>query len=562
MIEDLTVRDFALIDSVYVEFLPGFNVLSGETGAGKSILIGSLTFLFGGKAGTDVIRSGSEEARVSGSIYLNPRMKTARDWLSDKGILPEDERIMLRRVLKKNGKSGMWIQDVPVTRAELVEFTSLLVDIHGQHDHQSLLKVDEHRRFLDSFAGIEDEVRSFTESYSQLALLRKSRDEMNSSERERSAKKEILSFAIEEISSAKLLPAEENDLETEEQKLSQYEKLSTYIIQLCDTMGTHQDGIVPSIKKTRLLLESAASIDTGLTALGSRLESSYYEIDDISASLREYRDSLSFDPGRLEQVQERLSKIYKLKKKYGESIPSILEYLEDAKQQLIQLDSWENNRAELEDQIVRREKDIYAKGRELSQKRHEAALRLQAGVESVLSKLGMAGTVFKVHIDLPETRTDVLNSYPWGFDAVEFMISANPGEPVKPLSRIASGGEMSRVMLALKTVLADADDSDTLIFDEIDAGIGGEVALAVGSHLRMLSGKKQVLCITHLASIAARADNQIRIEKKSDGVKTVTSAEVVDGDMRVEEIARMLAGDGFSNASLVHARELLQTLSR
>ena len=236
--------------------------------------------------------------------------------------------------------------------------------------------------------------------------------------------------------------------------------------------------------------------------------------------------------------------------------------LEDAKQQLIQLDSWENNRAELEDQIVRREKDIYAKGRELSQKRHEAALRLQAGVESVLSKLGMAGTVFKVHIDLPETRTDVLNSYPWGFDAVEFMISANPGEPVKPLSRIASGGEMSRVMLALKTVLADADDSDTLIFDEIDAGIGGEVALAVGSHLRMLSGKKQVLCITHLASIAARADNQIRIEKKSDGVKTVTSAEVVDGDMRVEEIARMLAGDGFSNASLVHARELLQTLSR
>ncbi len=561
MIEDLTVRDFALIDTVSIDFMPGFNVLTGETGAGKSILIGSLTFLFGGKAGTDIIRSGAEEARVSGSVFLNPSMRKARNWLAEKGIIPDNDRVMLRRTMRQNGKSGMWIQDLPVTRTELAEFTSILVDIHGQHDHQSLLKVDEHRRFLDSFAGIDDEVRSFSSLYLKLAGCRKSRDELNTSERERSVKKELLSFAIDEISSAKLVPGEENELESEEQKLSQHEKLSSCIVQACEFLA-NQEGIVPLSKRTRAIMESAVAIDPGLASLESRIESAYYELEDISASLRDYRDSLTFDPSRLELVQERLSLIYRLKKKYGDSIPEILDYLDDAQKQLAQLDNWEINRTEIESQIIELEKEIYKAGSILSQKRRKAALELQIGVEAVLASLGMPGTTFRVHIDVPDESSAVRNSYPWGFDSVEFLISANPGEPVRPLARIASGGEMSRVMLALKTVLADADDSDTLIFDEIDTGIGGEVALAVGSHLRTLSQKKQILCITHLASIAARADNQIRIEKKTDGSKTSTSAEVVSGEVRVEEIARMLAGDGYSTASLLHARELLGNLSK
>jgi len=556
MLEDLSVKDFALIDTVSLEFGKGLNILSGETGAGKSILIGSLTFLLGGKAGPDSVRTGTEEARVSGTILLEPNCKQARSWLADKGISPDDDRILLRRTLRSNGKSSTWIQDTPVTRNELSEFTSFLVDIHGQHDHQSLLKVDEHRRFLDSYAGIVDEVSAFTALYITLANKRKTREEMNSSESDRKQKIELLTFAIDEIRKANLKTGEEEELDAEEQRLSQHEKLFSLVDQIAETLSG-SDGTVLSLKKTRATLEAAAGIDAILSASLSRLESSFYEIEDVAETMRQYRDSLTFDPKRLEQIEERLSLIFKLRKKYGTTISEILDYADEAERQLEQFSGWESNQATIDAEISDLEKKIFIAGTSISEKRTKASKSLQEGVESILRTLGMTGTRFLVDLCRRESSETVQNSGPYGFDNIEFMISANPGEPLKPLARIASGGELSRVMLALKTVLADADEAGTLIFDEIDTGIGGEVALAVGGHLKKLSGRKQILCITHLASIAVRADNQIKIEKSIQGCKTITQAFSVSGPTRIEEIARMLAGDGFSAASMQHAEELL-----
>ncbi|HRR02384.1 MAG TPA: DNA repair protein RecN [Treponemataceae bacterium] len=556
MLEDLTVKDFALIDSVSLEFSRGFSILTGETGAGKSILIGSLTFLLGGKASMDLIRTGADEARVSGTIFLEPNARSAREWLSDHGIQPENDRVLLRRALRTNGKSASWIEDTPITRAELVEFTSLLVDIHGQHEHQSLLRIEEHRRFLDAFAGIEDEVRAFTAYYSELAAKRKLRDEMSTSEKERAEKAELLRFAIDEITAAKLSPSEEDDLSAEEQRLSQHEKLFAVLEQLTESLSA-SDGSVPKLNRARSHLETISSIDPSLSPLLSRLESAYYELDDIADSLRQYHAGLAFDPSRLEFIQERLSVIYKLKKKYGATVPDVIAYVESAETQLVQLERWESNRKQVEQEIADLERTVYRAGTLLSEKRRQASEALEKQVEEILGSLGMVSTRFRVQITLREGTDTMQKSGPYGFDTIEFMISPNAGEPLRPLVKIASGGELSRVMLALKTVLSAADEAGTLIFDEIDTGIGGEVALSVGAHLKALSAEKQIICITHLASIAVRADNQIKIEKTVQSGKTVTRAFPVSGTGRVEEIARMLAGDGMSAASVQHAEELL-----
>lgn len=557
MLEDLSIQDFALIDSVTLDFFPGFTILSGETGAGKSILIGALTFLLGGKADLDSIRSGASEARVSGTLLIPETAQSARDWMAEHGITLENNRVLLRRMIRSTGKSAAWIQDTPVTRNELSELTSFVFDIHGQHAHQSLLRVDEHRRFLDAYAGIVDEVSSFSKIYAELAQKKRSLEEMSASDEQRIRKIEVLTFSVEEIHSAKLREGEDAELEGEEQRLSQYEKLHALTEALSDFFHG-PESIVGILKKSRSALASAAGIDASLSALETRLDTAYYEVQDIADELASYTNALAYDPSRLEFIEERLSLIFKLKQKYGETIQHIQQYARDAEMQLEQLRNWEVNKGSLEAEIAELEKEAFRKGRIISAKRAEASERMQQSVEAILRQLGMPGTAFRVAITLKDGNDRIQTSGPYGFDTVEFMISPNPGEPLRPLARIASGGELSRVMLALKTVLADADETSTLIFDEIDTGIGGEVALAVGSHLHGLSQRKQILCITHLASIAVQADNHIKIEKRTDSGKTLTNAYPVAGRSRIEEVARMLAGDGFSAASVQHAEELLQ----
>ena len=556
MLENISVKNIALIDSLFVEFEKGLNVLSGETGAGKSILIGALTLLLGGKTSTDFIRTGTDEAAVSGSFFIGNKHIEALKWLDEHGIEPEDNRVLIRRNLKQNGRSNAWIQSTPVTRNELEDFTSLLVDIHGQHDHQSLFRIAEHRRFLDSFAGINNEVKMFTSLYAELAEKRTELENLNLSEKELAEKQELLQFAIDEITKAKLKEDEKEELEAEEKRLNQFEKLFE-ALNTASQLISDESGIISLTKKAMHNLETAKNCDEELEDLLKRLETGYYELDDISSSIDSYLSKLTFNPERVEQVQERLSLIYKLTKKYGATIHDVLNYAQNAEEQLESLSKREAGKSELEQKIGILQSKLLKLGRILSEKRKEASSKLQKEVEEVLSNLGMPKTKFQVRVDTRLPEGNKLSANPYGFDDIEFMISPNAGEPLRPLAKIASGGELSRVMLALKTVLAEGDEADTLIFDEIDTGIGGEVAVNVASHMKKLSKKKQILCITHLAVIASHADNHIKIEKNTIGQTTKTSAAAVSGKARLEEIARMLAGDELSEASLRHAEELL-----
>ena len=556
MLETISVKNIALIDELSLEFNAHLNVLSGETGAGKSILIGALSFLLGGKVTTDIIRTGAAEAAVSGTFYLANTHPEAAAWLAERSIEPENNRILLRRTLKENGRGSIWIQDTQVSRAELEEFTSFLVDIHGQHDHQSLFKTAEHRRFLDSYAGILNEVREFSLLYTRLAEIKAKLETIRRSEKERTERTDYLSFVIDEIDNARLQPEEDEMLEAEETKLCQYEKLYEQVDTL-QNLCTQEQGIVPQLKRLQHISESVTAIDPTVHEYAERIENSYYEMPDIGEFFSSYLSKLVFDPNRLEQVQERLSFINKLKKKYGATIKDVLAYREASQAELDSLGESEQDKTALEKEVPALEAKLFAAGTALSQKRKAAATELQRKIQDTLTRLGMPKVIFTVQVTASEPNENKQIAGIYGFDSVEFLISTNPGEPVKPLNKIASGGELSRVMLALKTVLAAADEADTLVFDEIDTGIGGEVARTVAEHLKGLANNKQILCITHLAVIAAAADTHIKILKVQSDNTSRTSATTIDGEARIEEIARMLAGDEVSAASRIHAKELL-----
>lgn len=578
MLEDLRIKDFALIDSAEVEFNDGFTVLSGETGAGKSLLIGALTFLLGGKGGVEQIRSGCAMATVSGTFFIDGNLqetensdnidepKNALQWLSLHGIELEDNRILIRRAVKQNGKSAAWIGNTPVTRSELAEFSSFLIDIHGQHEHQSLMKVSEHRKFLDSYAELNPKVEEFTALYTKLVSERKKLSSLLENNKNREEKIEVLSFAVKEIEEAKLKPNEDTELEEEESKLLSFEKLYSEVENITSIMETSGQGILSSLKKIRSSSEQASSLDSKLQPLDSRLESVFYELSDISNEYSNYLHSLVFDPERLAFVQDRQSLIYSLKKKYASSVNSpvseVIKFEEDAKKRLEELTGGEKNLDFLRQEILSLEKSVFSLAKEISAKRKIAAEKMSLEVKKLLQTLGMKDTLFSVNVSDKQGTDLEQKCGPYGIDDVEFLIAANPGTPLQSLAKIASGGELSRVMLALKTVLAQSDSIETLIFDEIDTGIGGEVAVSVGLHLQKLSQKKQVLCITHLASIAVYADNQLKILKSVENGLTHTQVLSVQGENRVLEIARMLSGDAASSESLEHSRAMLLKFSK
>lgn len=577
MLEDLNIKDFALIDSDYLEFTKGFTVLSGETGAGKSILIGALSFLLGGKAEVSQIRAGKKEASVSGTFLLNMQLPVRREipeddepsnaleWLNIHGIEPENSRVLLRRIIRDTGKTAAWIDDTPVTRADLAQFSSFLVDIHGQHEHQSLMKVSEHRKYLDARAGITTDVDAFTKKYAELVQKRKLLAQYNLSDGERMRKLDMMSFAVKEISEAKLKQNEDTELEEEQARLSSYEKIYSDIDSIDQMLSSDDNGVIGLLKKIRRDSSHVTELDKSLSKLDERVESAFYELSDIADEFSSYKGKLVYDPNRLQTVEDRLSLIYNLKKKYASSVNAplseVFSYFEEA-QRYIEENGEGNNRKEiLTAEIKALEKEVLTQAEKLSQARKATAQTLNSEVDSILAKLGMKGTTFTVQINQKAgTEVEQLCG-PYGKDDIEFMISANPGNPPLPLAKIASGGELSRVMLALKTIFARTDGVETLIFDEIDTGIGGEVAVAVGAHIKNLAKNRQIFCITHLASIAVYADNQIKIEKSVSGEITSSNVYPVEGEARVAEIARMLSGDSDTAQSLEHARSLLQKFS-
>ena len=616
MIEELSIRNFALIDSITIPLDSGFTVLTGETGAGKSIIVGSLGFLMGAKADAEVIRSGCDEAGVSALVLVNEQNSDALEWLRQRDISLEDSRLVVRRSVKSNGRSSIFIHNVPVTRSELSGFMGLLFDLHGQHSHESLLRKETHRVYLDRFALLEDEAAAFNRVFIELSEKRKALDSLYRNEKDREGRLELLNYAVTEINKASIRKGEIKELEAETQRLGDFEKLSVQVNAASQALydpdsKTSETSLLNLARIIRAALEDAAAIDNSLSSLQKRMEDLFYEAEDLAAEFRNYRDNLSYDPKRLEEAEERLSLLYKLRKKYRPSSVAdavngmavseeegILAYKNEAEAEIAALSGTEENQDILKTEISRLEKDLFSKAAMLSAKRKDGAKRLSEGITGILSSLGMPKASFSAQVrqktrenaqDSPEAKQDGKSSGksaplvcgPWGADEVEFLISANSGEPLKDLARIASGGELSRVMLAIKTILCGRDipsggvnvakdvknntgiesSAETLVFDEIDTGIGGEVALSVGEYLSRMGKVKQIFCVTHLASIAVRADNHLKVEKKttkdsSGNERTITGVSLLCAEEKRPEIARMLAGESGA-AALAHADELL-----
>ena len=575
MLEELSIRNFALIDNLTISFEDGFSVLSGETGAGKSIIVGSLSFLFGAKTGEEVIRSGCDEAAVSAVILINENNQDALEWLIARDIARENNRVIIRRNIKNSGRSSIYIQNIPVTRTDLSEFTALLFDLHGQHNHETLLRKENHRKYLDRYASIEEEVFAFNKVFNELGVKRKSMEAILGSQRDKESRIEILSYSIDEIRRASLRQGESLELESESRRLSDYEKLITHVNAAALSFFEDEASLLSLARSTRLSLDHAASIDTELGQIAKGIENLYFELEDIAGEFRSYRSRLNYDPQRLEEIEERLALLYRLKKKYPLSSPKgpsmendILAWMYEAEAEMEALKGYEENKDKLKNEISGLEKDLVKRAAVLSIKRTEGAKKLELGISNILSRLGMSNAVFSIVV-MPKTNpASSLVCGPWGSDEIEFMISANTGEPLKELARIASGGELSRIMLAIKTVLSDSSFTErditpeTLIFDEIDTGIGGEVAIAVAEYLTQIAKRKQIFCVTHLAAIAVRADNHIKVEKKvisalnDETDRTITSVIILNSAERRQEIARMLAGDD-GEAALAHADDLL-----
>ncbi|MCX7038486.1 MAG: DNA repair protein RecN [Spirochaetes bacterium] len=556
MLEELHVHNYAIIDKLLVRFTAGLNVLTGETGAGKSILIGALGLLLGDKIDTSIIRSGAEEAAVSGIVRV-PAEGECVGWLAAHGIEAEDGTVILRRVLKGNGRGSIFIQSTPVTRSDLQEFSSLLFDVHGQHEHHSLLDIENHRRLVDRSGGTEELAERFHALYVALVSLRERLARLVSDERERARRMDLLAYAVNEIKSFALVPGEEEELEKELAILVHHEKLFTLLEEVHSQSAESAGGVLATIRRTRHAMDEILGIDPSLSKLAHQLEDAFYEIEDFAENIRQYKAKTDFSPTRLDEVQGRLSAIRALEKKYGDGIEQVLAYCRDAEQELTGMENWQEQKAILEAEIGRTEKEVAAVAEDLSRRRKTAGTALQKGIEEELTALGMPKASFRVLIRDAARADGTPVITPYGRDAIEFVISSNLGEPFKRLRAIASGGELSRVMLAIKGTLAASDRIATLIFDEVDAGIGGEVALSVGERLARLASDKQVLCVTHLATIAVRADNHLRIQKEAQAGRTVTRVDRVTGAARRGEVARMLAGDRTGDLSLQHAGELL-----
>ena len=544
MLEHLHIRNVALIKESEISFGDGLNILTGETGAGKSMIIDSLQFALGGRAGKDFLRHGEKQAAVEALFSVQSQALTEK--LAENGIVPEEDgTLLITRTLSEAGKSVCRINGSTVTVGMLKEIAEDMIDIYGQHEHQSLLD-----RFCG--AGFGEAMEEYKNSRQRLKDLEKQLTILIGDESQREQRMDMLLFQKEEIEAAELQEGEEDALLEQKKRLSSMERLIrltgesvTLLYDGDDRAPSACDQLGDALAK----LQEAAEYDAALSPLADALADGYAAVEDCARELKREAEEQEADPEELERIEERLQLFYKLKRKYGGSIEAVLEFYEKAVQELEFLSNSSEKAAELSAKKAAEEKRLSALAETLTARRRATAEQVEEQIETALHDMEMKHARFHIQI---EEKAD------WGADGkdkVEFLISANAGEPLKPLAKIASGGEMSRVMLALKTVLVDADEIGTFIFDEIDTGVSGRTARRVGEKMRFLGGKRQLLCITHLPQIAAMADNHFLIEKESDAGETVTRVTALDEEGAVREVARLM--NDVTETTLAAARELL-----
>ncbi|BCG47541.1 DNA repair protein RecN [Citrifermentans bremense] len=553
MLRELQITNLAIIEKLHVEFAPGLNILTGETGAGKSIIIDAVNLILGGRASSDLIRSGAKEASVEAVFDLEGR-EALLAALAEAGVECEGE-LLVRRVVQQGGKNRVFIGGGLATTSVLSELSRNLINIYGQHDAQTLLKTENHLRLLDGFAGALSLREEFASRFEAYQAAKNELAALEQGEREAERRLDLLSFQSGEIADAKLHAGEEEELAEERLRLSHSGKLLSASQQAFETLYGGDAALLGALRRMIGTVAEAGSLDHALAPVADTLEAAYAQLEDAALTLRDYAASVEAEPGRLEQLEDRLDAINRLKRKYGADIDEILAYKGQVDAELAALGNREEAKGELQQRIAALEGELEVLGGKLSKMREKGASELKAGMERELSELAMKNSLFETSFE----RSSEARSY--GFERCEFLFSPNPGEPPKPLAKIASGGELSRLMLALKQLHPDSE-VPTLIFDEVDTGIGGATSALIGEKLKRVARSQQVLAITHLPQVAAFADLHLKVEKGVSAGRTATSVEYLDPEARVAEIARMLAGARVTEKTLEHAREMIQEAVR
>jgi DNA repair protein RecN (Recombination protein N) len=544
MLRELRIKNFAIIDDLRVRFRKGLNVITGETGAGKSIIVDSLGIALGGRAQSDLIRSGEKEAVVQ--AYFETE---GTDTFPDIGIDLSDG-LVLRRSISATGKNRAYVNDIIVSLQGLAEIGRSLVDIHGQHEHQSLLSVEKHRRFLDSFGRLQEDSKKLEILYREVEVLKQEEAELKQKIKERAHRLDLLRFQIREIDTASVKMGEKEALTEKKTILSNLGRLNE-LAETAYSMVYNADGsCVEKLSAVISKVKELSSIDHSASGILEMLEAARPYIEDSAVSLRGYKDKYEAEPELLNEIEDRLELIRRLEKKYGEGT-GIIGYRDGAEKELRELERADERADLVEADLKRKHEGLINAATLLSAKRKAAAGKLETLVIHELRELAFGNAEFVIII-----QSEAIS--PHGIDRVEFLFSANPGEPPKPLAKIASGGELSRVMLALKSIFADFDSIPVVIFDEVDAGIGGKTAKSVGEKLKAIAERRQVLCTTHLPQIASMADFHMKIEKKQKEEKVSVEVKELSGGERLHEIARMLSGK-ITDVSLKHAKELIES---
>lgn len=553
MLLELRIKNFALIEELNLNFSQGFNVLTGETGAGKSILIDSVNFLVGEKFNKEIIRTGCDFAFVEGIFEV--KNKDIFNLLEGYGIA-SDDYLVIAREINQNNKSIIRINGRTTNLSIVREISKLLIDIHGQHEHQSLLDESKHIEILDSFCGIE--LKNIKEEYrkvfERVKEIEKELEKLTQDEQYRLRKIDLLKFQIQEIQEANLKVGEEEQLIQRRDILKNAEKIYSCLNTAYQKIyeSAMYESAFDSIGSALVSIDNITEFDSKINDIKSTLEDVYYKLEDAVENIRDYRDKIEYNDNELNEIEDRLDLINKLKRKYGSSIEEILSYFSNIEKELVDLETSDELIEELESQLKIENENLHILAKYMTNFRRNTANYLKERIEAELKYLGMERAVFEVQVEEKE-RYDYN-----GNNEVKFMITSNPGEPLRPLHKVASGGEISRIMLAIKSVVADIDEIPVLIFDEIDTGISGRTAQSVAEKMILISKSHQILCVTHLPQIASMADKHFKIQKIVIEDKTVTKVKDLQNEEKIEEIARMLGGAIVTELTKVNAKEIIE----
>ncbi|MGH7807538.1 MAG: DNA repair protein RecN [Thermodesulfobacteriota bacterium] len=550
MLLGLNLKNFAIIDDLSINFGKGLNIITGETGAGKSIIVDAINIILGDRATADIIKSGKEEAQIE-ALFDTGKIMALKAKLDSFGFETKGDELLIKRVISRKGRGRVFINGSMSTFLILGQITEGIIDIFSQHEHQTLLKEDKHLDVLDEFAGLRVLTQDFSELFHRYVMTKRDLEESERDQRSQVEKEDFIKFQCAEIDSARLQAGEDGRLEDERGRLANAERLYSIVQEAYESLYEGQKSALDILKRVNMQVEGAIKIDSGLTETSKSIERGVVEIQDAAFALRDYASEIRFDPDRLNSIDNRLQEIRKLKRKYNGDIEEILEKRRIMEEDLAKISRYEERVKALGEEIHKLEVRINESAKELSEKRHSAATRLISEVRDELGKVSMKGGKFVVDFHKKELSSS-------GYDKSTFLFSANPDEEPKPLTRVVSGGELSRIMLVLKEILARVEGGSVLIFDEADSGVGGAVAETVGRKIKNLSKTYQVICITHLPQIAKFADTHFTVAKTFENNKTRVQVKVLDYEERVKELARMLGGLKITEKTVEAAREMLK----